>query len=405
MAAFFSLGTGGGAASRPAATSTSDDDQQQHHHTATATNAATQISPDSFFLYRNEDVAYKGFELWQQQQHHQQHQENLHHHHHHQQQQQHHQDRAPNPTTHDLYSGVGLGVGPSRSSLEAAAAAAAVAASGDHDARQTRSSGGYAVMMRAAGGGTMSCQDCGNQAKKDCVHMRCRTCCKSRGFQCATHVKSTWVPAAKRRERQQQLLALQQQQQQQQQLQLRGGSGTGEPNKRPRNENNPASNNSLVCTRLTTLATGVDAGDFPSEVSSQAVFRCVRVSSMEDGEDQYAYQTAVNIGGHIFKGILYDQGPEGSYTGGGGGESSSGTGGAPPPLNLIPSSSAAAAAAAAAAAGSGLVMGAAGSNTSGTASAAAVGSSPMAFLDPSLYQTTLSSYLVAGTQFFPGPRP
>ena len=33
--------------------------------------------------------------------------------------------------------------------------------------------------------------------------MRCRTCCKSRGFDCATHIRSTWVPAAKRRERQQ----------------------------------------------------------------------------------------------------------------------------------------------------------------------------------------------------------
>lgn len=55
--------------------------------------------------------------------------------------------------------------------------------------------------------GGVSCRDCGNQAKKDCVHLRCRTCCKSRGFDCSTHVKSTWVPAAKRRERQQQLAA------------------------------------------------------------------------------------------------------------------------------------------------------------------------------------------------------
>jgi LRP1 type putative zinc finger protein len=60
---------------------------------------------------------------------------------------------------------------------------------------------------RGAGAGSISCQDCGNQAKKDCVHMRCRTCCKSRGFDCPTHVKSTWVPAARRRERQQQIAA------------------------------------------------------------------------------------------------------------------------------------------------------------------------------------------------------
>jgi LRP1 type putative zinc finger protein len=68
--------------------------------------------------------------------------------------------------------------------------------------RGTRAGGG------SGGGGGVSCQDCGNQAKKDCVHQRCRTCCKSRGFACSTHVKSTWVSAAKRRERQQQLAAL-----------------------------------------------------------------------------------------------------------------------------------------------------------------------------------------------------
>ncbi|KAL4357305.1 hypothetical protein AHAS_Ahas09G0173400 [Arachis hypogaea] len=48
-------------------------------------------------------------------------------------------------------------------------------------------------------------------AKKDCPHMRFRTCCKSRGFGCQTHGKSTWVPTSKRRERQQQLTSMQQQ--------------------------------------------------------------------------------------------------------------------------------------------------------------------------------------------------
>ncbi|MFS7926586.1 putative transcription factor STY-LRP1 family [Helianthus anomalus] len=50
-------------------------------------------------------------------------------------------------------------------------------------------------------GCSLNCQDCGNQAKKDCTHRRCRTCCKSKGYDCETHVKSTWVPAARRRER------------------------------------------------------------------------------------------------------------------------------------------------------------------------------------------------------------
>lgn len=49
--------------------------------------------------------------------------------------------------------------------------------------------------------GMRVCKDCGNRAKKDCSHRRCRTCCKTRGFDCSTHVRSTWVPAARRRER------------------------------------------------------------------------------------------------------------------------------------------------------------------------------------------------------------
>lgn len=46
------------------------------------------------------------------------------------------------------------------------------------------------------------CRDCGNRAKKECDYRRCRTCCKGRGNHCSTHVKSTWVSAARRRERQ-----------------------------------------------------------------------------------------------------------------------------------------------------------------------------------------------------------
>lgn len=69
----------------------------------------------------------------------------------------------------------------------------------DHGFLQDSVGGGGST---STSGSTMTCQDCGNQAKKDCTHRRCRTCCKSRGYDCATHVKSTWVPAARRRERQ-----------------------------------------------------------------------------------------------------------------------------------------------------------------------------------------------------------
>lgn len=58
------------------------------------------------------------------------------------------------------------------------------------------------------------------------------------------------------------------------------------------------------------LFLGMEVGlNFPAEVKTPATFRCVRVGSMEMGE-HYAYQTSVRIGGHVFKGILYDKGPE-----------------------------------------------------------------------------------------------
>jgi hypothetical protein len=42
---------------------------------------------------------------------------------------------------------------------------------------------------------------------------------------------------------------------------------------------------------------------------------------MGDAVDEYAYQTSVNIGGHVFRGILYDQGPESRYSTAGEGSS------------------------------------------------------------------------------------
>ncbi|KAK9214618.1 hypothetical protein WN944_006611 [Citrus x changshan-huyou] len=59
--------------------------------------------------------------------------------------------------------------------------------SDDHD-------GDHSGLMRA-------CRDCGNRAKRECSFRRCRTCCKTRRFDCTTHVRSTWVPAAKRRQK------------------------------------------------------------------------------------------------------------------------------------------------------------------------------------------------------------
>lgn len=117
-------------------------------------------------------------------------------------------------------------------------------------------------------------------------------------------------------------------------------------------------------------------GNFPAEVSSPAVFRCVKVSAMDEADEQFAYQTAVNIGGHVFKGLLYDQGPETRYAG----ESSSGGGGAQQPLNLITAA------------------------TTGTTTATTSNPPGVTWLDPSIYPTPLNAFM-AGTQFFPPPRP
>lgn len=48
----------------------------------------------------------------------------------------------------------------------------------------------------------------------------------------------------------------------------------------------------------------------PRQVRAPAVFKCVRVTAVDGGEDEYAYQAMVKIGGHLFKGLLYNQGVE-----------------------------------------------------------------------------------------------
>ncbi|XP_054823355.1 protein SHI RELATED SEQUENCE 1-like [Prosopis cineraria] len=328
MAGLFSLGGGGGREGG------SNQEDQPHHG-----NPPTGVPhPDALFWYKNnEDVpCYRGFELWNQQQHVM-------------------PPQARPLLPQDLYS---LGVGPSSRSSD--------------DQSSSRSG---VMMMRSAGtsGGGISCQDCGNQAKKDCPHMRCRTCCKSRGYDCETHVKSTWVPAAKRRERQQQQL--------QHQLELRGDNN---PKRlRDTSNNNPSTSAHVQMPTHSSSAEGLELGNFPAVFSSSAEFRCVRVSSMDEAEEQYAYQTAVNIGGHVFRGILYDQGPDPSYIS----TADTSPGGAVQPLNLIAATGASALPAAA---------------TSGGAAGA---SSTGPLLDPSMYAAPLNPFMSgSGTQFFPHPR-
>jgi LRP1 type putative zinc finger protein len=58
---------------------------------------------------------------------------------------------------------------------------------------------------------------------------------------------------------------------------------------------------------------------FPREVSSEAVFRCVRLGPIDQAEAEVAYQTTVSIGGHVFKGLLHDVGPHCLASAGGSG--------------------------------------------------------------------------------------
>ncbi|KAF2322518.1 hypothetical protein GH714_017413 [Hevea brasiliensis] len=155
------------------------------------------------------------------------------------------------------------------------------------------------------------CRDCGNRAKKECEYRRCRTCCKGRGYDCAPHIKSTWVPAARRRERHG----------------TDGGGGAGGSsgsssaaggNKRPRENVTTTSNSFSISNNNAAAAFSIDNASnyqdasfkqsLPSQIRAPAVFRCVRVTTINGGEAEVAYQAMVNISGHVFKGFLYDQG-------------------------------------------------------------------------------------------------
>ncbi|KAF5445999.1 hypothetical protein F2P56_031665 [Juglans regia] len=165
-------------------------------------------------------------------------------------------------------------------------------------------------MFESSGSGMRVCRDCGNKAKKDCTYRRCRTCCKSRGNDCATHVRSTWVPAARRRDRR---------------MSVVGGdgdasSGSSSGVKRPRIEVSPpnvnATSHASTSNATTPRSTGISSShqdasfkhSLPRQVRAPAVFRCHRVTAVSSGEAEIVYQATVSISGHVFKGFLYDHG-------------------------------------------------------------------------------------------------
>ncbi|XP_031498165.1 protein LATERAL ROOT PRIMORDIUM 1-like isoform X2 [Nymphaea colorata] len=183
------------------------------------------------------------------------------------------------------------------------------------------------VLGRVGHVGGSTCQDCGNQAKKDCQFRRCRTCCRSRAFECATHVRSTWVPAARRRERQQSEAAFAAAVTA---AATAGGGGSAglfgsataeqqqEQQRHPEEEAKGSKRARVTALAVSHGSTSANSSDInlsfrsglPGQVRTQAVFKCVRVSPIDDGDVEYAYQAVVKIGGHVFKGVLYDQGSD-----------------------------------------------------------------------------------------------
>ncbi|XP_039014997.1 protein LATERAL ROOT PRIMORDIUM 1-like [Hibiscus syriacus] len=257
-----------------------------------------------------------------------------HHHHYH-----HHLHYAQDPIIgndqingHNVATALGVGVGTVFPLLTASPCVAPQNME-DSDLLNNNGRNKLTDLIQSSGGGGAgsssgtTCLDCGNHAKKDCTHRRCRTCCKSRGFDCLTHVKSTWVPAARRRERQLMAAAA-----------ATGGGGSSASTsggKKPRlvisqTTNTHTSTSNTTSRSFDTNSSHKDAWSLPGQVRAPAVFKCVRVTAVEDGEDEYAYQAVARIGRRVFKGFLYDQGIEGRdgfpnkselQLGGGGGSS------------------------------------------------------------------------------------
>ncbi|CAL5201429.1 unnamed protein product [Lathyrus oleraceus] len=195
----------------------------------------------------------------------------------------------------------------------------------DDDENHHHNNSNKMVMMESEENGVYGseyrvCHDCGNRAKKDCVYRRCRTCCKGRGYDCSTHLKSTWIPSTRRRDREGEIVS------------GGGGGGGGDGGggegcsgvKRPKillgsSQNATATSHSSNSNGTTpkSFANSSCHQDasfkeaLPGQVHAPAVFRCHRVTAIGNGEDEFAYLATVHISGHVFKGFLYDHGVDG----------------------------------------------------------------------------------------------
>ncbi|CAN6198676.1 unnamed protein product [Urochloa humidicola] len=140
------------------------------------------------------------------------------------------------------------------------------------------------------GGGIIRCQNCWLLAKADgCAHRRCRTCCTGRGFVCPAHVTpSSPAPAPVQRA-------------------PTASASTAAAAVAALTRKRPLD---AVATSPTTSSsvgqpTAAALEGFAREVSLDAVFRRVRLGP-DDAE--VAYHATVTIGGHVFRGVLYDVG-------------------------------------------------------------------------------------------------
>uniref|UniRef100_J3MHK7 Uncharacterized protein n=1 Tax=Oryza brachyantha TaxID=4533 RepID=J3MHK7_ORYBR len=139
---------------------------------------------------------------------------------------------------------------------------------------------------------------------------------------------------------------------------------------------------------VTTTSSGEGDGRFPPELSVEAVFRCVRIGPGDEPDAEFAYQTAVSIGGHTFKGILRDHGP--TDEAGGGARGGAGGGGHLPPSSAEYHQLTGQGREESSPAGSSEAVGGHGAATAVTSAAV--------LMDP--YPTPIGAF-AAGTQFFP----
>ncbi|KAJ4895807.1 Protein SHI RELATED SEQUENCE 6 [Raphanus sativus] len=134
------------------------------------------------------------------------------------------------------------------------------------------------------------CKDCGNRAKKECLFERCRTCCKSRGYNCATHVKSTWVPSS---------------------AASRSSSSSSDRNKKLKLHSSDKPKSVLIVPTTTSRQETSFKEGLPGKIEAPAVFRRTRVTAVSNNEQaEIGYQATVTISGHVFKGFLHYYGAD-----------------------------------------------------------------------------------------------